>query len=305
MASHGSSRYGGRLFVHKPPTSSLTSRVYRKIRFQLLALRAAKDADVVICFGRADYLRALYATRIPIIIRFANPVDQHMIDQVLQYRQEHIRFVGISHDQVADVRRDPRMHIIHNAVDLTQFAFQAQASSPPYLAFLGRLTQNKGIRQAIDVAKQVGIPLRIAGNIADSEPGAREYFDAEIKPQLGSDIEWIGPVNDLAKQKLLGGAKALLFPIQWREPFGIVMAEALACGCPVIAWRNGSVPEVVRNGHTGFVIESMAEMVEAIKKIDSIDRSVCRQDAEQRFSEESMVTRYLEILQAMCGSLTL
>jgi glycosyltransferase involved in cell wall biosynthesis len=180
--------------------------------------------------------------------------------------------------------------------------FQPEPENPPYLVFLGRLTRNKGVHLAIAAAKATGYRLRIAGNLPLDEEGAGEYFSSHVQPNLDAQIEWIGPVDDVAKQKLLGGAKALLFPIQWREPFGIVMVEALACGCPVIAWRNGSVPEVVRNGHTGFVIESMAEMVEAISKVDSIDRSVCRQDAEQRFSEESMVTRYLEVLEAMRDS---
>jgi glycosyltransferase involved in cell wall biosynthesis len=278
------------------------SRVYRKIRFHLLALRAAKDADAVICFGRTDYLRVLYATRIPIIIRFANPVDRHMIDQVLQYRQEHIRFVGVSQNQVADVCEDPRVHVIHNAVDLAQFEFRAQASSPAYLAFLGRLTRNKGVRQAIDAAKQLGMPLRIAGNIPDSEPGAREYFDAEIKPQLGSDIEWIGPVGDEVKRELLGGATAFLLPIQWREPFANVILESLACGCPVIGWNNGCVPEVLAHGRTGFIVESMPELVAAISQVQQIDRRECRKVVEQRFSADRAVDQYIELIEELVGN---
>ncbi len=133
------------------------------------------------------------------------------------------------------------------------------------------------------------MPLVIAGNVSKTEPGAQQYFEKVVAPEIGNGVKFVGPVDDAAKAKLLGGASALLFPIQWREPFGIVMIEALACGCPVIGWRNGSVPEVVRHGITGYVVDSLPQMVDAIRTIGAIDRTACRADVETRFNPERLV----------------
>jgi glycosyltransferase involved in cell wall biosynthesis len=157
------------------------------------------------------------------------------------------------------------------------------------------------VHLAIKAAQIAGMKLVIAGNVSDSEPGAREYFQEQIVPHLGPEIEYIGIVNDVEKTKLLSGARAMLFPIQWREPFGIVMAEALACGCPIIGWRNGSVPEVVRHGETGFIVDSLEEMVSAIRAVSTIDRKACRRDAETRFDQEALVDGYLRVIDKLLG----
>ena len=176
IAGSGSWSYGGKLFLHKPPTTSKASRAYRKIRFQLLALRAARNSDVVICFGRTDYLWALYATKVPLIIRFGNLVDQFTIDQITTYRKDRIALVGVSQNQMRNLQCEVPVHIIHNAIDPKQYTFHRDASSPPYLAYLGRLTRNKGVDLAFEAATRVGMPLRIAGNIPVSEPVAREFL---------------------------------------------------------------------------------------------------------------------------------
>jgi glycosyltransferase involved in cell wall biosynthesis len=138
------------------------------------------------------------------------------------------------------------------------------------------------------------MPLRIAGNIPD-EPGAAELFEREVRPHLGAGVEWVGELDDAAKKPFLAGAAALLFPIRWEEPFGIVMAEALACGTPVVALRRGAVPEVVDHGVTGFVCDDEAGLTAAVGRLGGLDRAACRRAAETRFSADAMVEGYLSV----------
>ena len=166
------------------------------------------------------------------------------------------------------------------------------------MAFIGRLTSNKGVHVAIEVARRLGQPLRIAGNVSD-EDGDREFFETRVRPQLGNGIEWVGPVDDAAKAPFLQNAAALLMPVQWDEPFGLVVAEALACGTPVLALRRASMPELIRHGITGFLCASTDEMVAAARRLDEIDRRACRADCERRFSADRMVDEYLSAIQSV------
>ena len=159
-----------------------------------------------------------------------------------------------------------------------------------YLAFLGRISPEKRPDLAINLARRVGVPLRIAAKV---DPADEQYFEREIEPLLAGDlVEYIGEIGDESKAKFLGDALALVFPIDWPEPFGLVMIEALACGTPVIARPCGSVPEVIVQGQTGFIADSLDEMAEAVARIDRIDRAACRQEAVERFSVERMVDDY-------------
>jgi glycosyltransferase involved in cell wall biosynthesis len=159
-----------------------------------------------------------------------------------------------------------------------------------YLAFLGRLSAEKQPDVAIAVAQRAGIPLRIAAKV---DPTDRAYFESVVEPLLDDPlIEFIGEVDDAEKVRFLGGARALLFPIDWPEPFGLVMIEAMACGTPVIARPCGSVPEVLELGRTGFVGDTIEDMVDAVKRIDTIDRAECRRHVERRFSVARMVDDY-------------
>ena len=139
------------------------------------------------------------------------------------------------------------------------------------------------------------LPLKIAGNVPNN-PSDRLYFETVVKPQLGDGCEWVGTVNDQQKNDFLGQAQALLFPIRWDEPFGIVMAESLACGTPVIATRRASTPEVIDHGRTGFLCNSADEMIKAVRQIRTLDRRNCRRAAEIRFSSQTMVENYLKII---------
>jgi glycosyltransferase involved in cell wall biosynthesis len=169
--------------------------------------------------------------------------------------------------------------------------FSFRSDPEDYAAFVGRICPEKRPDRAIEIAKYLGMPLKIAAKVDKVD---EQYFEAEIKPLLDSSlIEFIGEVNDSEKNVLLGGARALLFPIDWPEPFGLVMIESLACGTPVIAFECGSVPEVLEHGKTGFIVTTMDQAKEALGKIKTLSRSVCRQEFERRFTSSRMAENYL------------
>jgi glycosyltransferase involved in cell wall biosynthesis len=237
MAAKGSRDYG-RLITHPWAGSKpYPYRAWCKIRFQALSLWHARAADVVINFGRVDYLESLLRTSKPLICRFGNPIGQVEIDFLRARRSEALALVSVSDHQRAHLAGAGSWRTIHNAVDTDRLAF-APRPDPGYLAFLGRLTANKGVHVAIEVAKKLGRPLRIAGNVSD-EPGARQFFEQRVRPHLGDGIAWIGELDDQAKVPFLRNAAALLVPIQWDDPCPNIVAEALACGTPVIALQRG------------------------------------------------------------------
>lgn len=300
VAGPGSRSFGGSLVIHRRPGAGFLSRAFRKAWFQVRTLPAILGAEVILNFGRLDYLALVLRLRVPLVCCFQNPVPQTEIDWLLQRREKRLALIGISRSQIGDLREQDLFTVIANATEVERFPFQEKAAEPPYLVFLGRITKNKGADAAIRVARRAGMKLRIGGTISD-EPGGREFFEAEVRPELGEQVEWIGPVDDAAKQELLGGAAALLFPIRWKEPFGIVMVESLACGTPVIATRCASTPEVIEDGVTGFLCDDEEAMVAAVARIGSIDRAVCRRAAEERFSVKEMTRQYLGVISRLLG----
>lgn len=166
-----------------------------------------------------------------------------------------------------------------------------------YLAFIGRISPEKRVDRAIEMAIKTGLPLRIAAKIDKVD---LDYFRSEIKPKLKHPlIEFVGEIGEKEKNEFLGNALALIFPIDWPEPFGLVMIEAMACGTPVIAFKNGSVPEVVDEGITGFIVNNLNEGIEAVKKINKLSRIKTREIFEKKYSVERMVRDYLEIYEGL------
>lgn len=166
-----------------------------------------------------------------------------------------------------------------------------------YLSFIGRFSPEKRADRAIELAKQTGIPLKIAAKIEKLD---QEYFDNNIKHLLNhSLIDYMGEIGEKEKNEFLGNALALVFLIDWPEPFGLVMIEAMACGTPVIAWDNGSVPEIIEDGVNGFIVSSMEEAAEAVKKIHTIDRKIVRKIFEEKFSSERMASDYINVYEEM------
>jgi glycosyltransferase involved in cell wall biosynthesis len=177
-----------------------------------------------------------------------------------------------------------------NAIEVESFPFRAQPGT--YLAFVGRMSYEKGVREAIEVAQAAGCELRIAAKCR--EPAEREYFREYVEPHLGHGVEYLGELGHAAKAELLASALALVFPINWDEPFGLVLAEAAACGTPVVALRRGSVPEVVDDGVTGFAVDTLQQMADAVAKVETLDRARIRRHAEEQFSVPRMVDDYLD-----------
>jgi glycosyltransferase involved in cell wall biosynthesis len=215
-----------------------------------------------------------------------------------------IPLVSISDAQRAPVAFANWVATIHHGIGLDQFTFSARPHG--YLAFLGRIAPEKGLDIAIRVARRAGACLKIAARKPlqfSRDPEVRKewrYFNEVIQPLLGaSGVEFIGEVGGRNKDAFLGGASALLFPITWPEPFGLVMVEALACGTPVLALCHGSVPEVIRPGITGYICDSEDELVEAVGRIGAIDRAACRADAEHRFSPSAMAERYERVYEQL------
>jgi glycosyltransferase involved in cell wall biosynthesis len=179
---------------------------------------------------------------------------------------------------------------VYNGIELQDYPFKPQPQDPPYLAFLGRLSPEKGPQHAIAIAKWAGWQLKLAGKIDTVD---RQFFEQNIAPQIdGQQIEYLGEVNETQKVELLGNAAVTLFPITWQEPFGLVMIESMATGTPVIGINLGSVPEVIAHGRTGFICQSYEEMAEAISAAVKLDRQTCREHVQANFSVTQMVNGY-------------
>lgn len=204
---------------------------------------------------------------------------------------ESVNFVNISHFQQR-LESMRRMRTIHHGVDLSQYEFQS--TKQPYVAFLGRIAPMKGVHTAIEVAQKSGMPLKIGGEV---QPMYRDYFEQRVKPHIdGKFIEYVGEVGLEGKNELLGNAAAMLFPIEWDEPFGLVMIESMATGTPVLAFPGGSVPEVVADGVSGFVCNSTEQMAERVKQLShSFDPTSVREYVRANFSVERMVREYAEL----------
>ena len=178
--------------------------------------------------------------------------------------------------------------MVHNALDAT--AVPCHQDKEDYVVWLGRVCPDKAPHLAIDVAQKAGRRLVLAGKC--SEPDERAYFDEMIAPRLGSAVEYLEELDREKKFELLGRAQAFLFPLQWEEPFGMVLVEAMACGTPVLSLARGAVPEVVVDGVTGFVRNEAEELVEALDRLDEIDPAACRRHVEDEFSPQRMVDGY-------------
>jgi glycosyltransferase involved in cell wall biosynthesis len=194
---------------------------------------------------------------------------------------------------ISDAQREPLPRAnwqgtVHHGLPSDLYRFQPERGT--YLAFIGRMSPEKRADRAIEIARRAGYPIKLAAKVDRVD---REYFDARIRPLLdGPNVEYVGEIGEKEKESFLGNAAALVFPIDWCEPFGLVMIEALACGTPVIAWRRGSVAEVITHGVNGFMVESLADAVEAVGRLDTISRRACRESFDLRFTSDRMTADY-------------
>jgi len=249
--------------------------------------------DILHSSSRLAYLIPLLLNRLPKIMTYHRYTGGKQITIASYIGGQSLTFTGVS--QFIAKQGQPFGGVwygIPNFVDTESLQFKPNISVDSPLVFLSRIERIKGAHHAIAIAKQSGKELIIAGNY--SETGSEwDYWQNEILPEIGKNgIKYIGTVDDNQKNELLGHALALVLPIEWREPFGIVFAEALACGTPVIACPNGAVPEIVRHGIEGFHIKDVKEGCEAVFKVHSISRAACRERVETLFSRPIVVDQY-------------
>lgn len=195
--------------------------------------------------------------------------------------------VSISKSQVKNFPEVAAVDTVYNGLSLDHYPFSAEHKG--YLLFVGRFFVDKGAHFAIQVARELNMPLIIAAKLEDKE---EKYFNDYIYPNLDAKIRWVGEVGEKERNKLMSEAAAMLHPATWDEPFGLNMIEAMACGCPVIAFNKGSIPEVIKDGKSGYVVNSVSEMINAVKNIEKIDRAFCREYAIKNFSVKRMTDGY-------------
>jgi len=255
----------------------------------------ALDLDVVHDHSLAGPISAR-ERRGPTVVTAHGPVEGEMADYYSSLGPD-VHLVAISEFQRERAPDLPWVGVVHNAVAVDEYPFRADKED--FCLFLGRMNGEKAPDLAIEAAKAAGRRIVVAAKC--SEPEERRYFEKRVRPLLGPDAEWFGEADNEQKKDLLARARCLVFPIQWDEPFGLVMVEAMACGTPVVALRAGSVPEVVEDGVTGFVRDDLAELPDAIERADALDPGACRQRVVERFDVPVMTDGYERVYRRLAG----
>jgi len=254
-----------------------------------------RSFDLIHNFGRLFYLLPILHLPVKKLMTFGREISRRNISYVSKLPTRNLIFTGCSNNLISRGGVAGNWATVYNAIDFSKYFLNTQASADAPLMFLGRIEEVKGCHTAIKVAKALNRRLIIAGN---RSPLTEEqvYFEQQIAPHIdGTRISYVGQVNDEQKNRYLQQSAALLFPIEWNEPFGMVMVEAMACGTPVVAFRRGSVDEVIDEGVTGFKVSTSEEMKNAVLKISEIDRAACRERALSRFDVSVIAKRYLSL----------
>lgn len=256
--------------------------------------RHADEFDVIHSHLEQVTLPFTQRATIPTALTFHSRLDRQALVRLLQ------TYPNASYVSISDSQREPVLDVqwaatVYHGIDVKSFPFSAEPGK--YLLFVGRIAPEKGPDRAIEIAKRAGVPLKIAAKIDAKD---RMYFKQVVAPLLHDPlVEFLGPVNEQRKRALFRGALALLLPITWPEPFGMVFIEALACGTPVLTCPSGAAPEVVRDGVTGFLRESDEDLAAAIFDLPSIDRTRCRREAEERFDTARMADEYIHVYERL------
>ncbi len=294
LFASGDSRTAARLEAVCPQALRLNSGIFNRdapmIMLQERSLGAAGDFDVI--HSHLDFLGFPLGRRnaVPVVTTLHGRLDLQELEPVFR-EYEEMPLVSISDAQRRPLPWANWQATIHHGLPRDLYSFHPQPEG--YLAFLGRISPEKRPDQAIEIAKRTGRLLRIAAKV---DPADQQYYRSEIEPLLDHPlVEFIGEVSDAEKNDFVGNAAALICPYDWPEPFGLVLIEALACGTPVLAYRRGSIPEIIEDGVTGFVCESLSEMAEAVARIPLIDRARCRAAFETRFTADRMARDYVAL----------
>jgi glycosyltransferase involved in cell wall biosynthesis len=299
LIAHPDSRTPARLIGYgRPPHVGWRARAGELVDVGAALWRLRREVDVVHSFGRLAALPPILPLRrLPKIQSYQrDAVSWPNVRRAIALAGSSLVFTACSTSVYRGAPPDPRIggdwRTIFNGVDVSRYACRPQVAADAPLMFLGRLEAIKGVHDAIAIARGARRRLIIAGNRV-AGPAGDAYFEQAIAPHLDGDrVQYVGAVDDAAKNDWLGRACALLMPIGWDEPFGIVMTEAFACGTPVVAFARGSVPEVVRTGVNGVACRTVEEAVAAVARVASIDRAGVRADCEARFSAAVIVDRY-------------
>ncbi len=254
-----------------------------------------KNFELIHNFGRLIYLLPVLNSSVKKIMTYGRPVSKKGIYIFNLLPNKNLIFTACSNYCVGTGNIAGQWHTVYNTIDFSEYTLKDTFDNNAPLIFLGRLDKIKGVHTAIEVAKATNHKLLIAGNISHT-PDNYNYYKTEIEPLIDNEqIIYLGPLNDVQKNIYLQQAKALLFPIEWDEPFGIVMIEAMACGTPVIGFKRGSVPEVIEDGTTGFIVTNKDEMIEKVSLLNNISRKACRQISESRFNLAKVAQQYLSL----------
>lgn len=253
--------------------------------------------DVVHSFSRIAYLLPLLPLRLPKLMSYQREISPRTTGLASMLARGTLEFSALSRQMIDATPLPGRWRLVPNGVPLSNYDFRPTVEPDAPLVFLGRIEEIKGPHLAIEVARRAGRRLIIAGNVPDEH---RDWFARNVAPSIdGEHVRYVGPVNDAQKNELLGVALAFLMPILWEEPFGIVMAEAMACGAPVVGFRRGAVPEVIENGVTGFVVDTVEEMAAAVGRINELSRAAARERVERLYSDRAVADGYLEVYEDM------
>ena len=270
-----------------------------ELRHVLAGYEALDGVDVIHDHTVAGPVLAAAAARgrrghLPVVTTNHGPFNDELTD-IYRRIAADVPIIAISQAQRAVVPDLPIARTIHHGIDASRFP-QGDGNGD-YCVFLGRMNPDKGAHRAAVAARKAGVKLVMAGKCR--EPWEHQFFDLEIAPHLGDDIRYVGEVPHEEKMQLLAGARCTLFPIRWNEPFGLVMLESLACGTPVLAFREGAAPEVLDHGVTGFLCDDESDMAEAIVAVDTLDRAACRAVTEGYFSMDRCVGEHLELFEEL------
>ncbi|HUR76699.1 MAG TPA: glycosyltransferase family 4 protein [Acidimicrobiales bacterium] len=248
------------------------------------------DHSIVGPFHAADRYPDL-----PVATTIHGPFNEELTDLYERLNKDGTPIIAISHAQAASAPTVRVERVIHHGVDVKDFPVGDGKGG--YCLFLGRMSPDKGPHRAIAAARKAGVPLLMAAKMREAWEIA--FFEEEVHPYLSDDVQYLGEVPHEQKLELLAGATALLNPIRWNEPFGLVMIEALACGTPVLAFAEGAAPEIVNEGVTGFLCEDENDMADKIGLAPQLDRAACREAVESYFCTKRMVDEHLELFQTM------
>ena len=300
LFASGDSETKARLVAACRRSLRLDEECIDQMAHQILMLERVfqRAAEFDIIHFHVDYLHFPLSRRQPIthVTTLHGRLD--IPDLIPLYQEfQDMPVISISNEQRKPLPWANWQATVYHGLPADLYRFRPEPGN--YLAFMGRISPEKRVDRAIEIAKRIQIPLKIAAKV---DPVDKDYFESVIAPLLGDPlVEFVGEIGDAQKNEFLGNAYALLLPIDWPEPFGLVMIEAMACGTPVIAYRGGAVPEIMEEGHTGFIVEELEDAVEAVQRVPELSRKRCREVFEQRFTVTRMARDYLQAYKRLIG----